>query len=266
MYSIGQFSKICGVSIKTLRHYHEISLLRASSTDPFTGYRYYDAEQTSVMLLISRLKRYGFSLAEIADILSCDDQTLLFSRMERQRHILAQSIISKENALHELEEHLMQFKQGGSIMNYAKQYDVQLEQSKETPVLSSRQEMSVDDFGRYFGTLMEKVAKENLHIAGNFISIYHDEAFDPSSSDIEVAIPIVEKDKATRILPEMLCACAIHTGSYATLTEAYAAISNWIEEKQYKINGAPFEIYESSHMQGEEPSKWRTKICFPIAK
>lgn len=42
MLSIGQMSKTCGVSVKTLRHYDKIGLLRPEQTDMFTGYRYYD--------------------------------------------------------------------------------------------------------------------------------------------------------------------------------------------------------------------------------
>ncbi|MDM5186209.1 MerR family DNA-binding transcriptional regulator [Bacillus sp. DX4.1] len=45
MYTVGQFSVICGVSIKALHHYDEIRLLKPLHTDSVTGYRYYDYEQ-----------------------------------------------------------------------------------------------------------------------------------------------------------------------------------------------------------------------------
>lgn len=65
MLTIGQMSKICGVSVKTLRHYEKIGLLRPRKTDEANGYRYYEDSQISTMLLIGRLKRYGFSLTDI---------------------------------------------------------------------------------------------------------------------------------------------------------------------------------------------------------
>ena len=56
MLSIGEFSKICKVSTKTLRYYAEIGLILPSEINPENGYRYYAIEQLEIMLLIIRLK------------------------------------------------------------------------------------------------------------------------------------------------------------------------------------------------------------------
>jgi DNA-binding transcriptional MerR regulator len=42
-YSIGEFSQVTGLSVKTLRFYHERGILIPSSVDDATGYRFYDA-------------------------------------------------------------------------------------------------------------------------------------------------------------------------------------------------------------------------------
>ncbi|GFH95346.1 HTH-type transcriptional regulator HmrR [Lachnospiraceae bacterium] len=65
MLSIGEFSKICKVSTKTLRYYAEIGLILPNEINPENGYRYYVIEQLETMLLIIRLKSYNFSLEEI---------------------------------------------------------------------------------------------------------------------------------------------------------------------------------------------------------
>lgn len=65
MLSIGEFSKICKVSTKTLRYYAEIGLILPNEINPENGYRYYAIEQLETMLLIIRLKSYNFSLEEI---------------------------------------------------------------------------------------------------------------------------------------------------------------------------------------------------------
>ena len=65
MLQIGQFSKVCQVSVKTLHHYDKIGLLAPAEVDRFTGYRYYKTDQIDDMNYIQRLKRYGFSLDEI---------------------------------------------------------------------------------------------------------------------------------------------------------------------------------------------------------
>ena len=58
MLQIGEFSKICQVSVKTLHHYDKIGLLVPAEVDQFTGYRYYLPEQIDTMNYIGRLKRY----------------------------------------------------------------------------------------------------------------------------------------------------------------------------------------------------------------
>jgi len=45
MIWIGDFSKLSRVSIKTLRHYDEMGLLKPVEVDRFTGYRYYEFDQ-----------------------------------------------------------------------------------------------------------------------------------------------------------------------------------------------------------------------------
>ena len=73
MLQIGEFSKICQVSVKTLHHYDKIGLLVPMEVDRFTGYRYYGVEQIDTMNYIQRLKRYGFSLEEIQHLLTVSD-------------------------------------------------------------------------------------------------------------------------------------------------------------------------------------------------
>lgn len=62
---IGEFSKLTGVPIRTLRYYDEIDLFKPAEIDLFTGYRYYHEEQIEDLELINKLKSVGFSLEEI---------------------------------------------------------------------------------------------------------------------------------------------------------------------------------------------------------
>jgi DNA-binding transcriptional MerR regulator len=70
MIKIGDFSKLSLVSIKTLRYYDEMGLLKPVHVDQFTGYRYYSADQLSRLHRILALKDLGFSLEQIARVLN----------------------------------------------------------------------------------------------------------------------------------------------------------------------------------------------------
>lgn len=67
---IGEFAKMCGTKISVLRHYDKEKLLEPQYTDVFSGYRYYTSEQILVFYRINALKKAGFSLQEIREIIS----------------------------------------------------------------------------------------------------------------------------------------------------------------------------------------------------
>ena len=73
MLKIGEFSKLSRVSVRMLRHYDEIGLLRPAEIDRFTDYRYYREDQLPIAGRIAALKDMGFSLADIVRILEVYD-------------------------------------------------------------------------------------------------------------------------------------------------------------------------------------------------
>lgn len=88
MLSIGEFSKICMVTVKTLRHYDKIGLMQPKSVNEENGYRFYSEDQIPRMLLINRLKLYGFSLSDIKDILSESDADVVKNKLKKQMKVL----------------------------------------------------------------------------------------------------------------------------------------------------------------------------------
>lgn len=66
MYKIGDFSKIVGIPVRTLRFYAQYGVLEPSQIDNFTGYRYYSDENVIECELIKLLKSLDFTLEEIA--------------------------------------------------------------------------------------------------------------------------------------------------------------------------------------------------------
>ncbi len=69
MIRIGDFARFSRVSVKTLRHYDEIGLLKPGKVDEWTGYRYYALDQLSQLNRILALKDFGLSLEQIGQLL-----------------------------------------------------------------------------------------------------------------------------------------------------------------------------------------------------
>lgn len=266
MLSIGEFSRICQVSIKTLRYYDKIGLMKPEHIDGFTGYRYYSREQMEKMLLIQKLKRYGFSLEEVKGILMCTEKRVLFLKLLQQKEKLRKQQKEMEIIIGELYTHLRSFERTGDIMGYQKGYEIQLEETSDRAVLASRQKMSVEEFGKYYGKLFERVPQIKATPNGMVGAAYYDKEFREECSDIEVVIGIREREKADKIMEGGLCASTLHKGAYSSLPEAYAAVVSWIGDNDFEMTGVPYEIYVKTQFDGLPPEEWETEIYFPVRK
>ena len=264
MLSIGQFSKTCMVTVKALRHYDKIGLIKPAFVNPETGYREYSEEQIPLMLLINKLKYYGFALSEIKDMISCQD--VILSNLMKQRDTLWKSVHETMDILSELNAHVRELERTGNIMSYQNDYKIEIVKTEDRHVISCRQNMGVDDFGKYYGALYKRVADENIVLDGACLAVYHDKEFDPENSDIELALGVADADKADKIMLGATCAATVHYGPYSKLPEAYGAVTKWISENGYEIAAPPYEIYVTSHFDKIPPSEWETRVFFPVKK
>ena len=83
LYRIGEFSKLTGIPIRTLRYYDSIDLFKPSEVDLFTSYRYYKEEQVKDLELINELKEVGFTLEEIRNNWNNFSEELFLKRKEK---------------------------------------------------------------------------------------------------------------------------------------------------------------------------------------
>ncbi|MCL2517641.1 MAG: MerR family transcriptional regulator [Oscillospiraceae bacterium] len=70
---IGEFAKLSSATIRTLRYYDDLGLLKPDYIDPFTGYRIYSAKKLEQMQQIQTMKEIGFTLMEIKTFLAIND-------------------------------------------------------------------------------------------------------------------------------------------------------------------------------------------------
>ena len=90
-FSVGEFSKITGLSVKTLRFYHEKGILIPSRVDESSGYRYYDRGKVERARIILWLRQMEFSIDDISAILrESDDELDLLTRLENQKRQIAE--------------------------------------------------------------------------------------------------------------------------------------------------------------------------------
>ncbi|UPW84622.1 MerR family transcriptional regulator [Lysinibacillus sp. Ag94] len=273
MLSIGEFSKICGVSTKTLRYYDEIGLINPDEINAESGYRYYSIDQLKRMLYINRLKSYHFSLEEIKAMLELEEdqsEEMLFSALKHKRNEMQEKLKAFEYLVKQLSHDIANLEKGMPIMSYLDDIEVQLVETKPINILFKRLIMSSADYssgyGNYFSKLYEKIATEQLTVLGKPMTIYHSPEFNPTGNDTEFAIPIAESVKGTRDLPGSLCAKSVLKGAYPELTSVYANLMKWIEVEGYELILPPYEIYVTDPNQANSPEDYMTEVYFPVKK
>lgn len=272
MLSIGEFSKICAVSTKTLRYYAEIGLIYPDEINPENGYRYYSIEQLETMLFINRLKSYNFSLEDIKTILelkASQYEKIYLSLIKKKKEIEKQ-VQEFEKTLDQLNNDISNLKQGKSIMSYLESIDVQLVEVPMMYLLSIRKMVHeydfADEYGNCFSKLFRKIADDKLTILASPMVLFHGAEFSQFGLDTEFAIPVKEYVTGTRDFYPGLCLKTILQGSYSGLSSVYTKQREWAEKEGYESNDALYEVYVTDPSQVSKESELITEIYYPVKK
>lgn len=248
MFKIGEFSKLSRVSVRMLRHYDQLGLLKPVQTDTFTNYRYYTADQLPRLNRILALRDLGFSLEQISGMLDeelSSEQMLGMFKLKRAE--IEQQMQDDQLKLSRLEARIHQ-------LNRKKDtgmYDVILRNVGMELVASYREVAEDDDrITSMFDELETYVARFDKARADKPpFTIYHDAEYRETEIDAEVAVPLAFPIPGTeaiqvREMPVIsTAACVVHSGSYATLYQAYNALLSWIEGNHYRMLGPIREVY-----------------------
>ncbi|MFC2066882.1 MerR family transcriptional regulator [Chloroflexota bacterium] len=271
MFKIGDFSKLSFVTVKALRYYDEIGLLKPVKVDRFTGYRYYSADQLPRLNYIAALKNLGLSLEEIATMINHD---LSPSQMRDifilKKAELQQRLLEEQRRLEQVEKLLQQIEKEGKMPNY----QVVIKKVEPQTIASIRAALpTYSDIGQLYGEIFGYLGSQGIAIpAGPTMFICYDAEYKEKDVDVEASVPIGETiPDSGRIkvyeLPGMeQAACTIYKGPYENIGEAYSAIMAWTESNGYQITGPDRELYLTSPADTQDPSKYVTEIQFPITK
>jgi DNA-binding transcriptional MerR regulator len=248
MFKIGEFSRLSRVSVRMLRHYDQLGLLTPSQTDPFTGYRYYSAEQLPRLNRILALRDLGFSLEQIAGMLEDDLSTdQLLGMLKLKRAELEEQMKQEQERLARLEVRIRQMSERPGHGAY----DILL-RDIEPQLAATYREVAADDerIQRMFDTVETYVAGfEGARADRPPFSIYYDDDYRETDVDAEVAVPLnyaIPENEMIRVrhLPRLASvACAVHVGEYSGIYRAYNALLSWIEANGYQMTGPIREVY-----------------------
>lgn len=270
MLKISEFSKLSGASVKTLRYYDRIGIVKPAFIDANTGYRYYSEEQLLTLKRIAAFKQQGFTLEQIRILLEEVSEDAVTQSFVDKKKELAQVIRLAQQQLDGVNERLNQLRilaqdvrsQPVTIRCVAPQ----LAATIRDVVPRSRLCLLLDEIFHYVRAFETEVGPPMI--------LWHDRAETKERIDVEVALPlkmeIPENSRVVvRILPQIdQAACLLHNcDPYANACAGIKPLLSWIRTNGYvPVESAPFrESYRSTddHMYGPMRS---SEILIPVVQ
>jgi DNA-binding transcriptional MerR regulator len=271
LLNIGEFSRMTHLSVKALRHYHDVGVLEPAAIDPHSGYRSYDAGQVTAAQVIRRLRDLGMPLDSIRAVLKAPDLAARnreimahLERMERQLE-QTQATVSGLRAL-----------LGGP----APRPFIEFRTIPTVTALAVTQVVTVEDVMTWgseaFAELAEALSVTGLVPAGPFGALFPGEFFELERAEIMVFAPVdhspgqpgaglavghVRDRVQLKAIPGIEAAVAVHEGPSEDVDRTYGALGTAVAERAIGVDG-PIREYYPDGFDAAEPH--RTEICWPV--
>jgi effector-binding domain-containing protein len=258
---IGSFASRCRLSVKALRHYDELGLLRPEYVDLVTGYRYYRRRQAPAAIAIALLRSLDVPLPTIRELLVSDDPEAMTRVLDRERERQARGIARAGTALRSIER-LMR---AGTVFPY----DITLRDEPSQTVLVVEGTTSAD-LHVAAGTALVRELLDRLHRLGRK-PIGPIMCLLPPAPDETVllqmctAIDDTPPEERVMTLPAGSVAVARHVGPYEEMGLAEHALYAWAEEHRFEPNGPIRELYlnDPAHVA---PEALETEVILPVTR
>lgn len=262
MLKIGEFSKMCQMTVKALRFYEKEGLLIPASVDEWTGYRFYTTEQLTQAAKIKSYRQLDLSIEEIKAIFKGNNARKILEEKALQLQVQQKEIDIRLSIInHILEKTTMKYQV--TIKNIPEQivYVVEKRLAKHSDIMQA------------IPAIGEEVKKLNPDLKCAEPPYEFVEYLEGEYRECNVLIRHVEavtefgqesENIKFKKLPAVKVLTIFHKGSYDQIGEAYAFIMKYAEENGYKIAGLSRECYIDGIWNKDSVDDWLTEIQLPI--
>jgi DNA-binding transcriptional MerR regulator/effector-binding domain-containing protein len=263
--SIGDFSRMTHLSIKALRHYHEVGLLEPAAIDPSSAYRYYEPEQVATAQVIRRFRDLGMPVDEIKAVLAAPDvagrNQVIMSHLARMQDELerTEATVSSLRALLDARPVTL---------------EVEYRSAPATPSLAVAETVKAEDalewwFGA-FDDLYDTAQGLGLEPAGAGGALFPGEFYEVEQADLVAYVPLASAAPEARgrvepyVVPAAELAVALHRGAFEEIDRTYGALGLHVAERAIGVDGPIREHYLVSPRDTSDGDEFRIEVCWPI--
>jgi DNA-binding transcriptional MerR regulator len=261
LLTIGSFAARCRLSVKALRHYDELGLLKPDRVDVGSGYRWYDRRRAPVAIAIAVLRSLDVPLATIRELLARNDPDATAAILERERARRMREIAEAETALRSIER-LMR---AGTVFPY----DVALrEEPAQTLVVI--EEKTTAELHVFRGTalaneLLARLARHGVAAKGPLVCLLPPTDDDSLVLQMGAVVDDPPSGERTLTLPAGPVAVARHVGPYEEMGLADHALHAWAETHGWEPSGPIRERYLSDPA-AVAPDALVTDVLLPVSR
>ncbi|WP_169982971.1 MerR family transcriptional regulator [Microbispora sp. H10836] len=271
MFTIGDFARHGRVSVRMLRHYDAIGLLRPAHVDPASGYRFYEAGQLARLNRITALKDLGFTLRQVREVLDERVSAEELRGMLRLRQAELEAAMAAATArLAQVEARLRTIESEGH-MNTDDVVVKRIPAVRVAELSAVARSYEPEDIspvvGPLFDELCRRLAEAGVTPVGPGIAYYEDV---PGGDGIlaHAAMPVAVApedghDFAVVDLPAIeRAATIVHRGPMDDVLPTAQTLAQWIADGGDRSAGYARELYLEA---GEDPARWVTELQEPLA-
>jgi DNA-binding transcriptional MerR regulator/effector-binding domain-containing protein len=262
--SIGDFSRVTHLSVKTLRHYHDVALLVPAEIDAATGYRYYSTEQVPAAQVVRRLRDLDMPIPEVREVMAApeagDRNKLIAAHLDRLEAALART----RRSVGELRD-LLDRPAGPTPVEHRT--------VPPTPAIAVRGVVDRSDLLDWWqgalGELHATVRAQRLTATGPSGGLYASDIFQHDRGEATVFIPV---DGAVRavgrveslVVPGAELAVLRHQGPLDDLDLAYGQLGSYATRHEISVAGPLRESYLRDAWTDDDPADWEIELGWPI--
>ncbi|MDA7950525.1 MAG: MerR family transcriptional regulator [Pirellulaceae bacterium] len=232
MLSIGEFSRATGITVKTLRFYHEKGLLVPDHIDADSSYRYYRKEKIDTAKVITTLRKLELPLREIESILLSYQADLdILSFLETHQKNLHQRLSDLQTASNSLEALIRIEKEQRNPMPTT-DFTIQEKELPTQLIASITMRGKYSDCSKGFAKLGKYFWSQ---ANGKPFMLYYDKEYKEDDAHFATCFPIKKGTSKDDIevweLPAGKCLSLMHKGCYDTLRNSYEKIIPAVKER-----------------------------------
>lgn len=265
--SIGDFSRATHLTVKTLRHYHQLGLLEPADVDEETGYRRYTTEQVPVAQVIRRFRELGMPLGDIQGVLAAPDLRSRNQRIAAHLSRLERELGETQTAVASLRELLAEPPPSEVSADITLRSVPATEAAAITEVIGA--EDSVAWLQGALGEIRATLAARGSPATGPSGGIYADELFTEHHGRVTIFVPCsVPVHPTGRVSPASIPAAELavieHRGPPTEVDRAYGTLGSYVARHAIAVEGPIREYYLVGQQDTPDTSRWRTEIGWPV--